>query len=66
MLSRSDIEQLKHHNVKIADTVALTIGSVGENIAVRRSASLRADEKGHVGFYVHASCMYNNARKPNN
>ena len=60
LLKRQDIEELSHHNAKIADIVALEIGSVGENIAVRRAASLRADDDGHVGYYVHSSCVYSN------
>ena len=60
LLKRRDIEELSHHNVKIADIVALEIGNVGENIAVRRAASLRADDDGHIGYYVHSSCVYSN------
>ena len=65
LLNRSDIESLSHHNVKIADIVALEIGSVGENIAVRRAATLRAEDDGHIGYYVHSSCGYSDEVRNN-
>ena len=49
--------ELKYQNTRIADLVALQIGSVGENIATRRGAGLRADKNGHIGYYIHSPCM---------
>ena len=57
LLNKEDVNDLKYQNSSVADIVALEVGSLGENIAVRRAASLRADDGGYLGYYVHSSCM---------
>ena len=42
-------------NKTVADEVALTVGELGENIAVRRAAFLRASDTEHLGYYVHVA-----------
>ena len=56
-MSKEDVDSLTYHNSKLCDMVALEIGSLGENIAIRRAASLRTDEHGYLGYYVHSSSM---------
>ena len=39
----------------IADLVALEVGQLGENMAVRRALYMQAEPGQHVGTYVHAT-----------
>lgn len=56
LLTKADVNDLMYHNKSLADWVALEIGNLGENMALRRGASLQADEGGHVGYYIHSGC----------
>ncbi len=49
------MNEIKHNQKSLADWVALEIGSLGENIAIRRGVCMRSDEGGHIGHYVHAA-----------
>ena len=39
----------------VADLVALEVGSIGENMAVRRAFLLQAQPGDHIGTYVHSA-----------
>ena len=39
----------------VADQVALTVGALGENIAVRRAAYMQALDTHHFSHYVHVA-----------
>ena len=41
----------------VADQVALTVGELGENIAVRRAAYIQAPNHNLLGYYVHVAGM---------
>ena len=56
MLSPEQMRALnsKKDNTPLADLVALTVGSVGENLALRRASCLRvSDSKLHLDGYTH-------------
>ena len=40
---------------KVADLVALEVGNIGENMAIRRAIYLHAPPGAHVGTYVHSA-----------
>ncbi|XP_005095058.1 elongation factor Ts, mitochondrial [Aplysia californica] len=46
----------------LADIVALNVGNLGENMALRRGAFLRADKDSVLSFYVHPSAPLKNPK----
>lgn len=40
---------------QIGDTVAMSIGALGENIAVKRGVFVMSDHDARLGYYVHAA-----------
>jgi len=47
--------QEKNHSRTLADLVALEIGNIGENMAVKRGCVLHAEEGQNIGVYSHSS-----------
>lgn len=39
----------------LADIVAMEVGSIGENMAIRRAVFLRSQPSGLIGIYVHST-----------
>ncbi|KAJ8320683.1 hypothetical protein KUTeg_002270 [Tegillarca granosa] len=53
-LNKADVGSLKNEEDKtLSDLVALEIGSIGENMAVRRACYMQVDEGNTLGTYVH-------------
>lgn len=54
-VGHSEINRLQYNDKTVADLTSLEIGNIGENIAVRRGAFLRAANRELVASYVHAT-----------
>jgi len=55
LLTREEVNELSSIDQKLGDIVALNVGSIGENISIRRAACIKAQQDGQLGFYVHSS-----------
>lgn len=56
MFNKSSVgELILESGEKLSDLVALEVGSIGENMAVRRAIYLAAAEGAHIGSYVHST-----------
>jgi translation elongation factor EF-Ts len=42
----------------IGDQIALSIGSLGENMSLRRAVVFNIKEGEHLSWYMHGSCMH--------
>jgi len=51
------------NNMSLGDMVALCVGNLGENMALRRAAFVRADPESKLSFYVHPSAPGKNIKK---
>jgi len=50
-------------SMSLGDMVALCVGNLGENMALRRAAYVRADAESQLSFYVHPSAPGKNRKK---
>ncbi|KAL4232317.1 hypothetical protein ACF0H5_009888 [Mactra antiquata] len=55
LLDNNEINSMKDEDVTLSDKVALLVGKLGENIAIRRAASISKDSSTVVSSFVHAS-----------
>ena len=54
-LSKEEVNALVCDGSSLADMVALQVGTVGENMALRRAAYLKATPSTILGTYIHAA-----------
>lgn len=57
-MAKEELNKLKFLNETktIGDQVALAIGSLGENMSIRRAVIFNLKENQHLGWYMHGSC----------
>ena len=59
MWDREGLSQLPADSgKKISDLIALNIGTIGENMAVRRGVFFRVPSSALVGCYAHGKLLY--------
>ena len=55
-LSKKDLDQLKGPEDKtLGDLLALSVGDLGENMAIRRAIVMKAADGNLLGTYVHST-----------
>jgi len=58
--SKEDLGQIKSRSAgTLADMIAVNLGNLGENMALRRGSFLRADDNSELACYVHPSAPGN-------
>ena len=55
---KDEVNALECEGSSLADLVALQVGTVGENMALRRAAYLKTTPSTILGTYIHASGKY--------
>lgn len=57
MLAKDELNKIKFLNESktIGDQVALSIGSLGENMSIRRAVVFNLKENENLGWYMHGS-----------
>jgi len=55
LIEKEEANSLKDGEKSLADLVALTVGTLGENMALRRAAHLKADPDTLMTCFVHAA-----------
>lgn len=58
ILSKEEVNKLKYHedpSKTIADQVALSIGTIGENMSLRRAVVMNIGQNQGLGWYMHGS-----------